>query len=111
MNANTLKPADAVNSQYTIKPDLLRMRAVEIPGMTSVSFREVLPSIPPPIFPGKEGVEAVTRATREAISRVDLSKIQKGDSVNILASHHGFTLLGGALILVASVIVIVKGEN
>jgi hypothetical protein len=27
---------------------------------------------------------------------VDLGKIKKGDSVNILASHHGFTLLGGA---------------
>jgi hypothetical protein len=52
MNTNTLKPAEAVQSQYTIKPDLLKMRAVEIPGMTSVSFREVLPSIPPPIFPG-----------------------------------------------------------
>jgi hypothetical protein len=96
MNTNTLKPADAVHSQYTIKPDLLKMRAVEIPGMTSVSFREVLPSIPPPIFPGEQGVEAVARATREALSRVDLSKIKKGDSVNILASHHGFTLLGGA---------------
>ena len=96
MDTNTLKPADAVHSQYTIKPDLLKMRAVEIPGMTSVSFREVLPSIPPPIFPGEQGVEAVARATREALSRVDLSKIKKGDSVNILASHHGFTLLGGA---------------
>jgi hypothetical protein len=96
MNTNTLKPADAVNSQYTIKPDLLKMRGVEIPGMTSVSFREVLPSIPPPIFPGEQGVEAVGRATREALSKVDFSKIKKGDSVNILASHHGFTLLGGA---------------
>jgi len=96
MNTSTLKPADAVHSQYTIKPDLLKMRGVEIPGMTSVSFREVLPSIPPPIFPGEQGVEAVARATREALSRVDLSKIKKGDSVNILASHHGFTLLGGA---------------
>ncbi len=96
MNTNTLKPADAVHSQYTIKPDLLKMRAVEIPGMTSLSFREILPSIPPPIFPGEQGVEAVARATREALSRVDLSKIKKGDSVNILASHHGFTLLGGA---------------
>src|SRR3972149_6895036 len=96
MDTDTLKPADRVNSQYTIKPDLLKMRGVEIPGMTSISFREVLPSIPPPIFPGEQGVEAVARATREALSRVDLSKIKMGDSVNILASHHGFTLLGGA---------------
>jgi hypothetical protein len=96
MEPNTLKPAAPVTSQYTIKPDLLKMRAADLPGMTSISFREVLPSIPPPIFPGEQGIEAVRRAAREALSRVDLRKIKKGDSVNILASHHGFTLLGGA---------------
>jgi len=96
MERNILRPADPVNSQYTIKPELLKARAVDLPGMTSISFREVLPSIPQPIFPGEQGIEAVSRATRKALSRVDLSKIKKGDSVNILASHHGFTLLGGA---------------
>ena len=96
MGKNTLKPADPVHSQYTIKPEFLKMRGVDLPEMTSVSSRELLPSIPPPIFPGEQGLEAVARATRKALSGIDLSKIEKDDSVNILASHHGFTLLGGA---------------
>lgn len=96
MGQKTLKPADPARSQYTIEPGLLKMRGADLPGMTSVSFRDLLPSIPAPIFPSDQGIEAIRRATRESLSGVDLTKIKKGDSVNILASHHGFTLLGGA---------------
>lgn len=95
MKQKTLKPADPARSQYTIEPDLLKMRGVDLPGMTSISFQDLLPSIPPSIFPGDQGIEGIRRATRKSLSRVDLTKIKKGDSVNILASHHGFTLLGG----------------
>jgi hypothetical protein len=91
----TLKPADPIGSRYTIDPGLLKMRAAEIPGMTSVRFEELLPSIPAPLFPCESGIEAIRRATRESLARIDLSRIKRGDSVNILASHHGFTLLGG----------------
>ncbi|MFB3886543.1 MAG: hypothetical protein ACE144_15055 [Thermodesulfobacteriota bacterium] len=96
MGQKPLKPADPARSQYTIEPALLKMRGADLPGMTSVSFGELLPSIPPPIFPGGQGIETVRRATRESLARIDMTKIKKGDSVNILASHHGFTLLGGA---------------
>lgn len=96
MGKNTLKPADPVNSQYTIKPELLERRAVDLPEMTSVSMGELLPSIPSPLFPGPGGVAAVRKATRQALEQLDLRRIQEADAVNILASHHGFTLLGGA---------------
>jgi hypothetical protein len=96
MGKNTLKPADPVRSQYTIDPGLLRRRGVDLPEMTSISIKDLIPSIPAPIFPGEGGIEAVRKATRLSLSGVDLGKIKKGDSVNILASHHGFTLLGGA---------------
>jgi len=96
MAQKTLKPADPIRSQYTIEPTLLKMRGADLPGMTSISFRELLPSIPPPLFPGDQGIEAIRRASRESLARIDMTKIKKGDSVNILASHHGFTLLGGA---------------
>jgi hypothetical protein len=96
MGQKTLKPADPSRSQYTIDPSLLKMRGVDIPGMTSISFRDLLPSIPVPLFPSEQGVEAIRRATRESLNGVDMTKIKQGDSVNILASHHGFTLHGGA---------------
>jgi hypothetical protein len=96
MRQQTLKPADPARSQYTIEPDLLKMRAADLPGMTSISFRELIPGIPAPLFPGDQGIEGIRKAARESLDRIDLTKIKKGDSVNILASHHGFTLLGGA---------------
>ena len=55
MGQKTLKPADPARSQYTIEPGLLKMRAADLPGMTSVSFRDLLPSIPDPIFPSDRG--------------------------------------------------------
>jgi hypothetical protein len=95
MGQKTLKPVDPIRSQYTIEPALLKMRGVDLPGMTSVSFRELLPSIPHPLFPCNQGIEAIRKASRESLARIDMTKIKRGDSVNILASHHGFTLLGG----------------
>ena len=95
MGKNILRPADPVHSQYTLDPGLLRMRGADLPEMSSISIKDLIPSIPAPLFPGEEGIGAVRKATRLSLSSVDLGKIKKGDSVNILASHHGFTLLGG----------------
>jgi hypothetical protein len=96
MGQKTLKPADPGRSQYTIDASLLKKRAVDIPGMSSILFRDLLPSIPVPLFPSERGIEAIRQGTRESLERVDMTKIKQGDSVNILASHHGFTLHGGA---------------
>ncbi len=95
MNNRTLKPAEPIKSRYTIDPAQLKKRVADLPFMSSVLIKDLLPSIPSPIFPGVEGIEAIKRATRKALEKVDFSKIKPGDSVNILASHHGFTLLGG----------------
>jgi hypothetical protein len=96
MGKNTLRPADPIRSQYTMDPGLLKMRGMDLREMTSVSIPDLIPSIPSPLFPSAGGIEAVRKATRMALEGVDLGKIKKGDSVNLLASHHGFTLLGGA---------------
>ena len=95
MGKKTLQPSAPNRSQYCIDPELLKMRAADLPGMTSLTIRELIPSIPEPIFPSKQGVEAIRQATRKSLGAVDMTKIKPGDSVNILASHHGFTLYGG----------------
>jgi hypothetical protein len=46
-------------------------------------------------MPGPGGVAAVRRAAEAALAGVDMARIQPGHTVNVLASHHGFTLLGG----------------
>jgi hypothetical protein len=63
--------------------------------MTSVTLQELFPDLPPVVFPGKDGLAAVRRHTEQALQNVDMSRIKPEHKVNILASHHGFTLLGG----------------
>jgi len=90
-----IKPIPPRASQYGIDPALVKTRVCELPGMTSVLLKELFPDLPEVIYPGEGGVAAVRRATEEALQKIDMSKIKPEHSVNILASHHGFTLLGG----------------
>lgn len=90
-----IPPVPPRKSQYGIDPALVRRRVSELPGITSLSLRELFPELPDVIFPGPGGVGAVRRATEDALRAVDMSMIRPEQSVNILASHHGFTLLGG----------------
>ncbi len=90
-----IKPIAPRKSQYGIEPDLVKMRGSELPDMTSVSLPELLPDLPQVIYPSDEGLTAVRRATTDSLARVDMSMIKPKDTVNILASHHGFTLYGG----------------
>lgn len=91
----TITPIQPRKSQYGIDPALVTERGSELPGMTSVLLTDLLPDLPAVIYPCAEGVGVVRRATEQALAGVDMSMIQPEDSVNILASHHGFTLLGG----------------
>ncbi|AEF94767.1 hypothetical protein Desca_1925 [Desulfotomaculum nigrificans CO-1-SRB] len=82
-------------SQYGIDPSLVKTRVAELPGMTSIGLKELFPDLPDVIYPSAEGVAAIRKATEESLKNVDMSKIKPEHSVNILAAHHGFTLLGG----------------
>lgn len=90
-----IPPLAPRKSQYGIDPALVKKRVSELPGMTSVLLKELFPDLPEIIYPGDQGVAAVRKATGEALKKIDMSKIKPEHSVNILASHHGFTLLGG----------------
>ena len=82
-------------SQYGIDPKLVEKRVSECPGMTSLLLKDLFPDTPEVVFPSEKGIDAVREAAREALAHVDMSMIKPGDSVNVCASHHGFTLLGG----------------
>lgn len=82
-------------SQYGIDPSLVKTRVAELPGMTSIGLKELFPDLPDVIYPSAEGVAAIRKATEESLKNVDMSRIKPEHSVNILAAHHGFTLLGG----------------
>ena len=83
-------------SQYGIDPALVKTRAAELPGMCSLKLKELFPELPDVIFPGgDDALDKVYECAKEELRKVDMSMIKADQSVNILASHHGFTLLGG----------------
>ncbi len=90
-----LPPTPPRVSQYNIDPSRLRKRAVELPGITSVTLSELFPDLPRPLYGPSDDLKVIRRATERAMAGIDLSRIKPGDSVNILASHHGFTIAGG----------------
>ncbi|GAB6156553.1 hypothetical protein JCM17380_53050 [Desulfosporosinus burensis] len=90
-----IKPVPPRSSQYGIDPDLVKTRVSELPGMTSVMLTDLFPDLPEVIFPCAAGVSVIRQASEAALQNVDMSKIKPEHSVNILASHHGFTLMGG----------------
>lgn len=82
-------------SQYGIAPELVKKRMAEYPEMTSLLIKDLFDDTPDVIYPGEGGMATIRKHAEAALSKVDMSMIKPGQSVNVLASHHGFTLLGG----------------
>lgn len=95
MKSQPVPPRVPLTSQYGIDPALVRNRAADLPGICSVRVTDLFPDQPDVIYPGEKHLAAIREETRRNMERVDLSRIKPGHSVNILCSHHGFTLLGG----------------
>lgn len=95
MSRGTFEPAPPRQSQYGVDPKFVVKRGTELPGMTGVGLRDLFPDLPGAIYPDAGGAEVIRKATEESLKRIDLSKIKPGSTVNILASHHGFTFLRG----------------
>lgn len=101
MRNDTLKhtpimPIAAKPSQYGIDPSLVKKRVAELPGMCSLQLTELFPELPPVIYPGgADALDKLYQVAMDELRKVDMSFIKPDQSVNILASHHGFTLLGG----------------
>jgi hypothetical protein len=97
MDKRTLKPAEPRASYYNIDPQALKMRAVDLPDLTSVRISELFPNEQQPVAAATpEAMRAeIRRRTLETFAKIDLSRVRPGDSVNILTSHHGYSIFGG----------------
>lgn len=92
---NTVIPPPPLRKSIYGDKRIDKKRAAELKGITSVKIKELFPDMPDPIYPSEEGVKCIQKATEEALTKVDMSMIKPEHSVNVLASHHGFTILGG----------------
>lgn len=95
MYGEPLPPAAPRKSQYGVDPQYITKRGAELAGITSLSLRELIPDMPQVIYPDGSKESIIREQTQAALAKVDLSKITSGSTVNVLASHHGFTFLGG----------------
>ncbi|MEM1546243.1 MAG: hypothetical protein QXY40_03445 [Candidatus Methanomethylicia archaeon] len=87
-------PLPPRESIYGVKPEYIGKRAYQLPGMVFVKIKDLFPDMPEVIWP-PPNTKAIREATVKALESIDMSYIKPEHSVNILASHHGFTLLGG----------------
>jgi hypothetical protein len=90
-----IQPIPARVSQYGVAPQFVTKRVAEFPDITSVMLADLFPDTPKLIYPSPDGIAVIGQQTRKALASVDMSMIKPEHSVNICASHHGFTLLGG----------------
>ena len=91
-----IMPIAAKPSQYGVNPDLVKTRVAQMPGMCSLKLSELFPELPDVIYPGgADALDKLYQLACDELRKVDMSMIKPDDSVNVLASHHGFTLLGG----------------
>src|SRR5690554_4813458 len=91
---SALRPAAPRRSQYNVSPELLEKRAAELPDMRGILVTDLFPESPKAVYAPGDDLDLIREKVRAALVSVDMSKIKPGDSVNILASHHGFTLYG-----------------
>ena len=76
-------------------PGLPVQRAADLPGISSLDITRLFPDIPAPIYSNSDDLSAVSAATQKALSGVDMEMIGPRDSVNLLCSEHGFSILEG----------------
>ncbi len=95
MYREPLPPAPTRQSQYGVDPSFVKKRGAELENITGVPLKDLIPDQPSTIYPSPGGIQRVREETEAALAGVDMSMIKEGHTVNILASHHGFTFLGG----------------
>ncbi len=76
-------------------PELPSTRAADLDSIVSVKMKDLFPDIPESIYVQGEDVSPLSRHTVKALEDVDMSMIKPGDSVNLLCSEHGFSILEG----------------
>src|SRR3989304_4637352 len=76
-------------------PDLPAQRAADLEGIVSLGVRDLFPDIPQEIYLCGGDLWSVRKSTEEALAKVDMARIKPQDSVNLLCSEHGFSILEG----------------
>lgn len=92
MHNATIKPPPLMESVYGPKP---KTRAMRLPNMVSVAVSDLFPDITNPIYAYNDDLSIIYTATEKTLSSIDMSMIKPEDTVKVLSSEHGFSIIGG----------------
>ena len=92
MYKSAIRPPALMESVYGPRP---KERAVNFLDMVSVAVSDLFPDIADRIYADGDDPSVIEKATDKALSAVDMAMIKPGDTVKLLSSEHGFSLLGG----------------
>lgn len=76
-------------------PDLPKQRAADLPVIVSLPIKDLFADISQEIYLDGGDLSVVRQATEKALVNVDMCMIKPQDTVNLLCSEHGFSILGG----------------
>ena len=93
MIQKAIRPPEVMPSVYGPIPRV--QRAADLPDMASLRVRDLFPDISQEIFLHGGDLSVIRRATVEALSSVPMDRIRPHETINILCSEHGFSILGG----------------
>jgi hypothetical protein len=88
----TINPPALMPSVYGPKP---RSRAIDLPGLVSVSVEELFPEINERIYLDGDDLSTIEKATATALESVDMTMIKPEHTVKLLSSEHGYGIMGG----------------
>jgi len=92
MHKPAVHPPEIMTSVYGPCP---KERAVDLLDLVSVDVGDLFPDVAERIYVQGDDVSVIANATSGALSKVDMSMIKPGDSVNVLSSEHGYSIIGG----------------
>ena len=92
MHKPSVKPPEVMESFYGPKR---KERAVNLLDVVSVEVSDLFPDIAERTYRTGDDISAVRKSADEALSSVDMSMIKPTDSVKMLSSEHGYSVMGG----------------
>ncbi len=92
MYAPAIPPPPLMESVYQSPP---RRRAAAHPGFVSLAVGSLFPEMAENSYCYGEDYSAIRRSTLQTLENVDMEMIKPGHRVHLLASEHGFSILGG----------------
>ncbi len=87
-----VQPPELMESFYGPKP---KGRAADILDLVSVAVGDLFPDIADRIYSDGGDLSVIEEATEEALSSVDMTMIRPANTVKLLSSEHGYSIMGG----------------